>query len=93
MIFREKMAFKVPFDSPLTTTDKIFSDSLKILSGIPRIKKKIKGFCMIFFSSGCQDIKNFRFFEFFDSVDLFFIQYLWADAPKFLELESVSIFL
>ena len=36
----------------------------------------LSGFRMIFFSSGYQDLENFICFQFFDSADLFFIQFM-----------------
>ena len=60
----------------LTTTDKIFSDFPEIFIVVFSYLKNKRFLRKYFSSSGYQDIETVRFLECFDSVDLFFIQYL-----------------
>ena len=82
--------------NPLTTNAIFFSDLSQTFfrdsSNFLKNKKFLHGF---FFSSGHQDIQNFRFFLFLTVWTYFSSHYSkngWDDGPLYLESESVKIF-
>ena len=50
---------------------------LKLLSAIPRIKKKLKCFCLNFFHPCVTKIKEIFIFLIFNSVYLLFVSFFW----------------